>query len=150
MRLKHPGFRVNALVLIALLAGMRSSRAQSASFSDWPEGMSPQEVGKAVAEHFVVSPHQNPQRIIYPEVCAWYGALSFAEVTGDKALAAELVARFNPLMTPAESAMVPQRRHVDDEIFGVVPLEDLSANKGLKIPRLWEGLRRQAVGPAAE
>ncbi|HEV2272712.1 MAG TPA: glycoside hydrolase family 88 protein [Acidobacteriaceae bacterium] len=85
--------------------------------------MSPAEVGKRVAEHFIVSPHQGPKTIIYPEVCAWYGALSFAEATGDQELRAKLIARFDPLMTPVESARVPARRHVDDEIFGVVPME---------------------------
>ena len=153
MRLKHPGFRVSALVLIALLAGMRSSSAQSASFSNWPEGLSPQEVGKRVAEHFVVSPHQNSTRIIYPEVCAWYGALSFAEVSGDKDLIAKLAARFDPLMTPAESAMVPTRRHVDDEIFGVLPLEIYRQTKNAKYldfgktfaDRQWESPRSDGL-----
>ena len=122
---------------IVLFAGLGSGAAQSSSFSNWPEGMSPQQVGKRVAEHFVVSPHQTsqhqgPQPIIYPEVCAWFGALSFAEAAGDKALAAKLVARFDPLMTSAEGALVPQRRHVDDEIFGVVPLEIYRQTKDAK------------------
>ncbi len=153
MRLKDPGFRISVLVMMALLAGMRSSSAQSGSFSNWPAGFSPQEVGKRVAEHFVVSPHQSPTKIIYPEVCAWYGAFSFAEVTGDKDLMAKLVARFDPLMTPAESAMVPTRRHVDDEIFGVLPLEIYRQTKDAKYldfgktfaDRQWESPRSDGL-----
>jgi unsaturated rhamnogalacturonyl hydrolase len=121
-------------MLIVLLLSLRPGVAQSSSFSNWPEGMSPQEVGKRVAEHFVASPHARPapQPIIYPEVCVWYGALSFAEATGDKTLTTKLVTRFDPLMTPVEGALVPQRRHVDDEIFGVVPLEIYRQTKDAK------------------
>jgi unsaturated rhamnogalacturonyl hydrolase len=64
-------------------------------------------MGRRVAEHFVASPHADARVIIYPEVCAWYGALIFAEVTGDKTLAAKLVERFQPLLDERESKMLP-------------------------------------------
>jgi hypothetical protein len=93
-------------------------------YANLPKGASPQEVGKKVAEHFVASPHQSQQTIGYAEVCTWYGALTFAQLTHDEALRKELIARFEPLMPGgAEAALRPQRRHVDDSIFGVVPLE---------------------------
>jgi unsaturated rhamnogalacturonyl hydrolase len=119
---RHRSFQFLAASVV-LIAGLQRGVAQSAYFTDWPEGTSPAEIGKSVAEHFVVSPHQNPAKIVYPEVCAWYGALTFAQVTGDKDLQAKLITRFDSLMTPAGSSLVPERRHVDDEIFGVVPLE---------------------------
>ena len=43
----------------------------SAQFADWPAGVAPKEVGKALAEHFVASPHQYTKTIHYSEVCAW-------------------------------------------------------------------------------
>jgi len=92
-------------------------------FSEWPAGFSPGEVGKRVAEHFVTSPHQRATLIIYPEVCAWYGALTFARVTGDKELMAKAIERFDPLMTPREESLVPKPIHVDFSVFGTVPLE---------------------------
>ena len=53
-------------------------------FTNWPAGRSPQEVGKALAEHFVTSPHQHsPGTIFYGEVGTWYGALTFADLTHD-------------------------------------------------------------------
>jgi rhamnogalacturonyl hydrolase YesR len=110
------------LVLGVSFSFPRAGAQKSRYFSDWPDGTSPQEVGKLVAEHFVLSPHQGPTTIIYPEVCAWYGALTFAEATGDRNLESKLTARLDPLMGGEESAKVPGRRHVDDEIFGVVPL----------------------------
>ena len=98
--------------------------AQDANFSSWPAGTSPQEVGKKVAEHFVTSPHQYTATIHYSEVCAWYGALTFATLTHDDALRAELIKKFEPLLPGgAEAARIPTRHHVDDSIFGVVPLE---------------------------
>ncbi len=41
-----------------LLGCMGVAGAQQSYFTSWPEGTSPQEVGKQLAEHFVTSPHQ--------------------------------------------------------------------------------------------
>jgi rhamnogalacturonyl hydrolase YesR len=98
--------------------------AQTDYFSNWPAGDSPQEVGKLLAEHFVTSPHQGNSTIFYGEVATWYGALTFAQLTHDDALRSRLIQKFEPLMPGgAESARIPVRHHVDDSIFGVVPLE---------------------------
>jgi hypothetical protein len=67
-------------------------------FTNWPAGLSPQEVGKRVAEHFVTSPHQYGATIHYSEVGTWYGGLTFASLTHDDALRTELIHRFEPLM----------------------------------------------------
>ena len=67
-----------------ILALTVSANAQDSSyFTNWPTGVSPQEVGKRVAEHFVVSPHQYTATIHYSEVATWYGALTFASLTHD-------------------------------------------------------------------
>ena len=98
--------------------------AQSDYFSNWPAGSSPQEVGKRVADHFVVSPHQYTATLHYSEAATWYGAFTFAHLTHDEALQAKLVQRFEPLMPgQPEAARIPIRRHVDDSIFGIIPLE---------------------------
>ncbi len=99
------------------------------AFASWPAGTSPTEVGKRLAENFVVRPHGNlgrpkvPKYIIYPEVCAWYGALTFAELAGEKELTQRLIARFEPLLSPAEAHLIPAPIHVDSSVFGAVPLE---------------------------
>jgi rhamnogalacturonyl hydrolase YesR len=106
------------------LATFGAARAQEPYFTNWPSGVAPTEVGKALAEHFVTSPHQYSKTIHYSEVCAWYGALQFAELTHDDALRQELIKRFDPLMPGgAEADRIPKRHHVDDQIFGVVPME---------------------------
>jgi rhamnogalacturonyl hydrolase YesR len=97
--------------------------SQQDYFSNWPAGKSPQVVGKRVSEHFMTSPHQYGA-IFYGEVGAWYGALNFAQLTGDADLQNRLVKRFDPLLPGgSETQLIGRRPHVDDEIFGVVPLE---------------------------
>ena len=104
------------------------SLQESPDFTHWPKGFSPKEVGNKVAEHFVVTPHTNfgrstpPKVITYPEVCAWYGALTFARESGNKKLSRKLAERFEPLFG-ADSSMIPEPDHVDYTVFGTVPLE---------------------------
>ena len=115
------------LVLVAPLILSGGAWAQSAVqakyFSNWPAGVSPREIGSRVGERFVGSPHSNATYIAYEEVCTWYGALIFAQVSGDKALTAELMQRFEPLMSAPGSALIPNKRHVDFSMFGSLPLE---------------------------
>ena len=118
-----------AVVLLSAAAFLSSaSMAQQKEFKKWPAGSSPREIGKRVAERFVSSPHTNfnrstpPAHITYPESVAWYGALTFAKLSGDKDLTARLISRFDPLFT-TESALVPPPVNVDSTIFGSVPLE---------------------------
>ena len=112
------------LAFVAVPIGAtRQMFGQKNYFTDWPPGSSPAEVGKRVAEHFLSSAHQDPQRIVYPEVCTWYGALTFAQLLGDKDLTANLLKRFEPLMSAPGSELIDRERHVDFSVFGAVPLE---------------------------
>jgi len=118
--------RTVAVAVITVLGSAASAYGQGQQpegFANWPQGRAPEELGLHIAQHFVTSPHMNSHPLIYPEFCAWYGALEFARVTGNKELAADLIKRFQPMLTPAESALIPDRRHVDEEIFGILPLE---------------------------
>lgn len=93
-------------------------------FQDWPAGTSPDVVGKRLAENFVARPFVQPDGfIIYPEVCTWYGSLTFAQLTGDTDLRDRLVRKFDPLLTPAGSKQISSEAHVDFRVFGAVPLE---------------------------
>jgi unsaturated rhamnogalacturonyl hydrolase len=119
-----------------------SALAQNTTyFSNWPAGVSPQEVGKLVAEHFVTSPHQYGPTIHYSEVATWYGALTFASLTHDDALRTELIKKFEPLMPGGAeaAARTPVLRHVDDSIFGTVPLEIAIQTKDPKYLEVGKG-----------
>jgi len=98
---------------------------------DWPAGAGPVEIGKRVAERFAASAHQRTNTIIYPEICAWYGALTFARASGDKDLSAHLISRLDRLITE-ESRLIPTERHVDFSVFGTVPLEIYIETKSRK------------------
>ncbi len=114
--------------------------AEGDYFTNWPSGVSPAEVGKRVATHFAASPHQDAKRIIYPEVCAWYGALNFAHLSGDQDLLASLVKRFDPLLLPENSGLIERLPHVDFSVFGAVPLQ-------IYIVDPEAGFRSQSIGP---
>ncbi len=111
---------------LSLIALTSAARAATDYFSSWPAGSSPQEIGRRVAERFIASPHPNfgigRNFIIYPEVCAWYGSLTFAQLAGDQDLTAQLVQRFQPFFS-TEASLIPKPIHVDLSVFGAVPLE---------------------------
>src|SRR5579862_8530978 len=84
-----------ALSLDAVRGASTETVAQANYFTDWPAGDSPQEIGKRVAEDFVARAQEGPA-VHYKEVCAWYGSLTFAELTRDDDLKSRLIAKFQP------------------------------------------------------
>ncbi len=115
-----------AMLVALAIAGPRLSAA--GDFDSWPKDCSPREIGKRVAEHFVVGPHGNfgrtnpPRSITYPETCTWYGALTFARLSHDTNLTERLIKRFEPLFGD-EKSLLPKPSNVDSTVFGSVPLE---------------------------
>jgi unsaturated rhamnogalacturonyl hydrolase len=115
----------------ALFAGVgcvSTTKVSKFDFGPWAPGTSPQEIGKRVAENFVARPHSNfnkttpPKSITYPETCTWYGALTFAKLTGDKELTEKLIKRFEPMFGD-DATLIPPASNVDATVFGAVPLE---------------------------
>jgi unsaturated rhamnogalacturonyl hydrolase len=117
----------SALALIAALAVSQPASAQK-EFSKWPAGTSPKEIGQRVAKRFISSPHSlstgeaKQPYINYPESVTWYGALTFAQLSGDKELGSRLIQRFDPLFD-TDSKFIPEPKHVDLTVFGAVPVE---------------------------
>src|ERR1051325_328424 len=115
-------------LFLATLASVTLYSSYAGDFDSWPAGSSPLEIGKRVAEHFVVSPHGNfgrtnpPRSITYPETCTWYGALTFAKLSHDTNLTERLIKRFEPLFGE-EKSLIPKPSNVDSTVFGSVPLE---------------------------
>ncbi len=113
--------------LIAALSVSLPVRAQK-EFNKWPTGTSPKEIGECVAKRFASSPHSlstgeaKQPYINYPESVTWYGALTFAQLSGDKDLGSLLIQRFDPLLE-MDSKLIPVPKHVDLTVFGAVPLE---------------------------
>lgn len=101
-----------------------------AAFENFPSKASPVAIGKRLSEHFLEKPHSTygafkpapPTEITYPDACAWYGALSFAHLIGDKDLSKRLIERAERLLNE-EASMVPYAKDVDHAVIGIIPLE---------------------------
>jgi rhamnogalacturonyl hydrolase YesR len=100
-----------------------TTSSSSTDLQQWPQGYDPRELATKVAQHFLTSPHFHPDRIVYPEVCAWYGALELARVTSNNDLISKLQARFDPLFSTEAGLLPPSGQHVDFSMFGSLPLE---------------------------
>lgn len=145
----------HGLLVLAMLTLPSVLQAQK-EFRRWPAGTSPREIGKRVAERFVSLPHslttgQAPQPYInYPESVTWYGALTFAQLTGDKNLSARLIERFDPVLGP-DAKLIPEPKHVDLTVFGAVPLEIYIETKRQKYLDLGKAMAdRQWVDPTTD
>jgi rhamnogalacturonyl hydrolase YesR len=141
----HASLRLLALIVAGIAIGP-AAFAQDDAFGNWPEGASPRIIGKRVADNFIVRPYRaqsDPTKahlgIIYPEVCTWYGALTVADLTGEKELRARLLKKLDQLMTPPDSGMISQSPHVDFRVFGALPLEAYIQTKEQKYLDLGRG-----------
>jgi unsaturated rhamnogalacturonyl hydrolase len=119
--------------LIFILVGISAAGAQGQAFNlkKWPDGKSPIEIGERISRKFLNSPHSRygdlkpikpPTQITYPDVCTWRGGLWFAKETKDKDLLNGLQKRFDPLFNE-EKRLLPEPNHVDNNVFGALPLE---------------------------
>lgn len=102
-----------------------TSAAATEAFQNLPANCDPKTVGENVCANFLPRKiYRNTDGyIVYPEVCAAFGALRFAGVASDKPLEQKLIARYAIILTPEGSRMVSTNRHVDFHVFGVLPLE---------------------------
>lgn len=118
---------VKKLLLLPLaLLSFQTLFAQKSLLADFPEGYSPQEVGKRIAYRFV-EPWQKHalhagKWIGYPQTFYWNGSLQFAAITGDNELLKRVQNKFEPLFT-TEKQLLPIMNHVDLNMFGSLPLE---------------------------
>lgn len=126
--MRQGNIRTVAFLLAFSTTLYAGSGSRPKEFRKWPAGASPQEIGKRVTERFLNTLHLLSQDqdkkpyIAYPESVTWYGALTFAELTGDNDLSSRLIQRFEPLLNQ-DAKLVPHPTHVDLTVFGAVPLE---------------------------
>ncbi|MBL9218922.1 MAG: glycoside hydrolase family 88 protein [Opitutaceae bacterium] len=124
----HPCLALCLCLLASVLRSFAAPLVSPPEFQDWPAGASPQEIGLRVAENFSTHPFEwqgsgpHPY-VIYPEICAWYGSLTVAQLAGATDLRQRLLAKYDPLLLPENANKIKPDAHVDFRIFGVVPLE---------------------------
>ncbi len=119
------------LLSLLLLLSVFSCKTSNYDLDNWPAGSTPEEIGMRLCKRYLDMPNTNygiikpdlqPKQITYPDVCTWLGALRFAGVTNDEDLFSRLKKRFDPLFGP-DSLLLPKPNHVDNNVFGSVPLE---------------------------
>jgi rhamnogalacturonyl hydrolase YesR len=118
---------VAALLVLFFASSITVASAADYNLRKFPKGATPQEIGLRVAERFVSIPfdkigNRPPRMVIYPIVCTWYGSLTFAKETGNDKLKDQLIERFQPLFGERDT-LIPKPVHVDNNVFGAVPLE---------------------------
>jgi rhamnogalacturonyl hydrolase YesR len=99
--------------------------AGCATTQKFPANCDPKTVGQKVCANFLPRKiyYNTAGYIVYPEVCAAFGALRFAGATGDAALQQQLIARYESILTPEGRKVISAQRHVDFHVFGVLPLQ---------------------------
>ena len=154
--MKKLWFLLAATVLLSNAVFASAAERHIKEFKKWPKGSSPEEIGKLVANRFAATPHTNfgrtsPTKLItYPETVTWYGALTFAQLSGDKELTEKLIERFQPLFS-TEADLVPKPVNVDSTVFGAVPLQLYIETKQQKYLDLGQELAdKQWVDPTPE
>lgn len=119
------------LIIALVLTVSSCGRQDNYNLSEWPAGYTPQETGMRLAEKYLATPHKSsgdvtstdePTQITYSEACTWLGSIWFAGITGNADLLARLEARFLPLVNEKRN-LLPPPNHVDNNVFGSVPLE---------------------------
>ncbi|WP_343701408.1 glycoside hydrolase family 88 protein [Chitinophaga sp.] len=121
------------ILTLLLLLPFQLLFAQKSSLNKFPEGYTPEEVGKLIAYRFIDAKHalHAGKWISYPETFYWNGALKFASLTNDAVLLDLLEKKFQPLFT-TEKALLPVKNHVDLNMFGSLPLELYQITKNTK------------------
>ena len=122
----------NYLIYALLMTVFLSSNVISAQnyFGDFPVKADPKTVGNKLSRRLMETKHQLyfDRGIHYAEVCTWYGALRFAELTNNKDLIKLLRNRFE-LLFHLEKELLPPPIHVDQNMFGCLPLRFYNITK---------------------
>jgi len=78
--------------------------------------LSPEEIGNRISENIV----NRRFGWRYQKVCTYYGALNFAEATGNKDIANQVIEGYSPYLKGKKK---PHSGHVDYNVFGIWPFE---------------------------
>jgi rhamnogalacturonyl hydrolase YesR len=110
------------LAAAGLLTGCASAQNH---FAGLPANCEPRAVGLRVTENLLERNFRTNKTgfIVYPEICAAFGALRFAAAAGDTDLEQKLFARYAPVLRPENRKLIPPGGHVDNNVFGSMPLE---------------------------
>jgi len=115
---------------LALLGGCDEEPLGEWHLDEWPEGVDPQTVGARVAQRFAAEGHTptSTDGKHYKVACAWYGSLGVGRLLQDQAMLDGLVASYEPYKA-TWTELLGEIGHVDENVFGMVPLEIALVNQ---------------------
>jgi len=110
------------MAVAGLMTGCATNRDKLTSL---PATADPRTVGLRVANNLLDRNFMTGRKgsLHYAEVCAGFGALRFADVTGDAKLEQKLITRYSPVLQAENARLIPPSGHVDNNVFGSLPLE---------------------------
>lgn len=98
-----------------------------------PKGSDPKEIGLRLTKRYIRTLDVQSPRVNYPYVCTWLGAFWFTQTINDEDLYNKLLERYdNKFLSPGASSVLPPANHVDNNVFGCVPLEIYKKTKDKK------------------
>jgi len=125
------------ILIFCYPTGMYSQKNKDYSFfNNFPISKNPTVIGKKLVDNFIQKPHSTfgafkskpADEITYPDACAWYGSLKFAEKTNDYEMQDRLI-RKTELLLKEESNLIPIPKDVDRAVIGIIPLEVYNQTK---------------------
>jgi len=147
--MKKLNILILAILATAFVFGQKPKTIKE--FKNFPENANPIKVGLKVTERFLSRPHSStgwwctPEQekagtffncpvgyIVYPDVCVWYGGFSYSKLTKNTALTQRLVDRTMPILD-TEKHLIPVANHVDNNVYGIIPLEAYFVNKDKRL-----------------
>jgi rhamnogalacturonyl hydrolase YesR len=107
---------------------------------NFPEGCNPREIGIKLSERYIRTLDTQSPHVNYPYVCTWLGSFRFTQTIKDDKLYGRLLERYDNLFfSPGAENLIPSPNHVDNNVFGAVPLEIYKTKKDDKYLKM--GLR---------
>lgn len=100
--------------------GGGSSDERDVHFQDWPASAEPASVGDRLAKLFLAETPADAKH--YKVACAWYGALAVSALLDDQVTLDALIGEYDPYID-TWGELLAGAGHVDDNVFGIVPLE---------------------------
>ncbi|HVT79793.1 MAG TPA: glycoside hydrolase family 88 protein [Phycisphaerae bacterium] len=140
------------------VAGAATPAAESASakpsvpspyWGKWEDKNNPVLLGNKVVDDLIpreFSPsYAQRGGMDYREVCAAYGSVRFAGLTGDKDRMNKLIKRYEVFFTQDGSYLVPPANNVDNSVFGILPMEIYRQNGMKEADKKWLELGKKSA-----
>jgi len=116
------------LTLASLLIAPACGRADN-SWGAWPAGQEPAAVGTRVVQNLLDRPKLDlAHGLTYLETCSGYGAVRFASAINNQDLLNQVIARYQGIVVPGGTDLLPTPNHDDRSVFGILPLEIYQVN----------------------